>query len=57
MYRTGANELTMVISNTMGFNSLTGGLLPNIESGPMSNKETWFWRKEKIPKNNCGCTF
>ncbi len=48
IYYTGSNELTMVVSNTMGFNSLTAGLLPNIQSGPMSSIETWFWWKEPI---------
>jgi len=44
------NELIIVISNDMGFNSLTAGLFSNIESGMMSTKETWFWWKESIIK-------
>jgi hypothetical protein len=48
VYYAGSNELTIVVSNTMGFNSLTAGLLPNIQSGPMSSIETWFWWKEPI---------
>ena len=48
IYGTGKNELTFVISNDMGLNSLTAGLLPNINSGAMSTIETWFWWKEPI---------
>ena len=54
MYRTDKNEITFVISNTMGTKSLLGGLAPNKEEGAMSSIETWFWWKEKS-ENNCGC--
>ena len=48
IYQTGSNELTYVISNDMGFNSFTAGIFPNIDSGPMSTIETWFWWKGSI---------
>ena len=48
IYGTGANELTFVISNNMGFSSFTGGLFSNFDSGSMATIETWFWWKESI---------
>ncbi len=48
IYGTGENELTFVISNDMGFSSLTAGLFSNFDSGSMATIETWFWWKESI---------
>jgi hypothetical protein len=48
IYRTGDNKLTFYITNEMGLNSFSAGLLPNIKSGPMSTIQTNFWWEETI---------